>query len=61
MTTLATLTIHQILALRQEAARAGDIEMADTCTRAISGNQDAAASVVDAINDAAAMTDGAHR
>lgn len=61
MTTLTTLTIHQILALRQEAARAGDIEMADTCTRAISGNQDAAASVVDAINDAAAMTDGAHR
>ena len=58
MTTLANLTIHQILGLRQEAAQAGDDPMVVVCTRAISGDQDAAAEVVEAINDAAAMNDG---
>lgn len=51
MTTLETLTIHQIMALRQEAARASDIEMFALCTKAISGDQDAAASVVETLNN----------
>jgi hypothetical protein len=49
MTTIDTLTIHQILTLRQESAQAGDFEMAAICTRAISGHQGAAAAVVEAI------------
>lgn len=49
MTTIDTLTIHQILALRQESAQAGDFEMSAICTRAISGSQPAAAEVVAAI------------
>mgnify|MGYP003628768988 CR=1 FL=1 len=46
MTTIDTLTIHQILKLRQESAQAGDFEQAAICTRAISGSQTAAAEVV---------------
>ena len=48
-TTIETLTIHQILTLRQEAAKAGDFDLAVFCTRAISGHQSAAEKVVEAI------------
>jgi hypothetical protein len=55
MTTLETLTDKQIVALSDEAATAGDLEMVQICDRALTGDVDARRAVVDAINYAEAQ------
>jgi hypothetical protein len=51
------LTVDQIRALRDEAAKAGDEAMVRTCTEALRGNQYATVACAKAIRDAAAQGD----
>ena len=51
------ITTNQILALRTEAAAAGDLEMVDTCDRALTGDEDARFDCLEVIESAAAMID----
>ena len=46
------ITTNQILALRTEAAAAGDLEMVDTCDRALTGDEDARCDCEEVIEDA---------
>jgi len=55
--TYVTVTADQVAALRDEAAIAGDAEMARLCDAALDGDDLAAADVVQAIDDACAMAD----
>jgi hypothetical protein len=56
-TTTETLTDEQIETLRDEAGAAGDLEMVETCERALAGSDLARADVADAIAAAEAMAD----
>ena len=51
------ITTNQIFALRTEAAAAGDLEMVDTCDRALDGDEDARCDCEEVIEAAAAMID----
>lgn len=55
MTTIDTLTDHQIETLYDEAAQAGDLAMVAICRRALSGDDAARAEVVRVITDAEAQ------
>lgn len=52
---MTDITRSQIIALRDEAAAHGDIEMVDICTKALDGDQDAWAECERVIHDAAAQ------
>jgi len=50
-TTTDNVTIGQIVRLRDSAASAGDLEMVDTCQRALAGDTEALAECVAVIRD----------
>jgi len=50
-TTTENVTIGQIVRLRDSAASAGDLEMVDTCQRALAGDTEALAECVAVIRD----------
>lgn len=54
-TTYENITNEQIRALRDEAVKAGDVDMVTTCDDALGGSQTARAECVRAIRDAEAM------
>ena len=56
-TTIETITVEQIQALRNEAGAAGDCLMTSICDGALAGDASSIAECVHAINAAEAMLD----